>query len=240
MEQYDKFAPFYDSIMGDRVKAATYLHKLIRENSIRPASLLELGCGTGSILSYFSRDFKVFGIELSPEMLKVAKRKVPTADLQLGDISRFQLNQKFDVILCVFDTINHLLTFPKWSSLFKSAANHLCEGGVFLFDVNTQRKLERHVSDPAWASQVGKDLFVIDVKKAKKNIFDWEIQVFHHKNKELFERSREIIKETAFPALKVRKELKKFFSHVSILDPDRARHSLLSEQLYYICKNPKV
>ena len=51
------------------------------------------------------------GLDQSPEMLALAERKVPRARLIQGDMSSFSLGERFDVVICVFDSLNHLLTF---------------------------------------------------------------------------------------------------------------------------------
>ncbi len=46
---------------------------------------------------------------------------------------------------CVFDSINHVRRFSDWKKVFSRVHEHLLPGGCFLFDINTERKLERHI-----------------------------------------------------------------------------------------------
>ena len=156
MSSYDIFGKFYDAVMGDRAKAAQRLSRYIRNANPRAKSVLELGCGTGSVLKHLASRYDVSGVDLSSRMLAIAARKVPQAKLSRQDIVRFRLNKRFDVICCVFDTINHVLRFSDWRTLFSHVERHLVEDGCFIFDINTQRKLDRHIREPRLGSLVRK------------------------------------------------------------------------------------
>ncbi len=86
---------------------------------------------------------------LSSRMLAIAARKVPQAKLSRQDMVRFRLNKRFDVICCAVDSIKHILRFSDWRTLFPHVERHLAEEGCFIFDINTQRKLDRHIGKPA-------------------------------------------------------------------------------------------
>ena len=81
MSSYDIFGKFYDAVMGDRTVAAERLSRYIRDANPRARSVLELGCGTGSILKHLASSYDVSGVDLSSRMLAIAARKVPQAKL---------------------------------------------------------------------------------------------------------------------------------------------------------------
>src|SRR5438876_4557880 len=141
MPSYDVFAPFYDAVQGDRAQHARYLCSLIRKHAPRARTVLELACGTGSILKQLWTHYEVTGLDLSEEMLEIAAEKVPGVPLFRGDMTSFDLGVRFDVVLCVYDSINHLLRFDEWKAVFARAHKHLDDGGVFISDINTKRKL---------------------------------------------------------------------------------------------------
>jgi SAM-dependent methyltransferase len=164
MSSYDIFGKFYDAVMGDRAAAAEHLSRYIRNASTRAKSVLELGCGTGSDLKHLASTYDVSGIDLSSKMLSIATRKVPQAKLFRQDMVRFRLKKRFDVICCVFDSINHILRFSDWRTFFFHVERHLVNDGCFIFDVTTQRKLDRHVREPAWVHAFGKNLLIMKVR----------------------------------------------------------------------------
>jgi trans-aconitate methyltransferase len=70
------------------------------------------------MLAQLRPDYAVTGLDLSPQMLAVAREKVPDVRLVEGDMTAFRLEERFDVVLCVFDSINHLLDYAAWEAVF--------------------------------------------------------------------------------------------------------------------------
>src|SRR5262245_46259787 len=122
MKQYGKFGRFYDAVMGSRAGSAAFIHNLIRRHKPEAKTLLELACGTGAVLERLSKYYQVDGLDISIEMLSVARKKLPGARLVRADMVTFELGQKFDVIICVFDSIHHILNFADWGNVFRRVA----------------------------------------------------------------------------------------------------------------------
>jgi len=177
---YDRFARFYDGAMDDpRPRGARVLASIDRYLP-HASSVLELGCGTGSILAQLTGFAALTGMDRSPEMLAVASEKVPTARLLLGDIQDFWLGERFDVVVCVFDTLNHLLTFEAWQSMFDAVYDHLVEDGLFIFDVNTVGELRRLGEEPPWVFEFDEHVLIMDVASTEDGLTDWDIRIFEH------------------------------------------------------------
>jgi cyclopropane fatty-acyl-phospholipid synthase-like methyltransferase len=70
------------------------------------SSILELGCGPGNVVKYFSsrrKDLKILGIDLAPEMIKQAKAINPDSEFQLLDIREAdKIHGKFDAVIGAF------------------------------------------------------------------------------------------------------------------------------------------
>jgi trans-aconitate methyltransferase len=80
------------------------------------------------MLQLLSKHYDSVGIDSSRAMLSLAKKKAPRASLLLGDITNFSLRRRFDVILCPFDTINHVTSFAQWKKIFAGVHSHLEAG----------------------------------------------------------------------------------------------------------------
>ncbi len=180
MQSYETFARFYDPVQGDRAEHAAYVRTLIDRHHPAARTVLELACGTGSILKQLQPDFEVTGVDLSPTMLAIAAEKVPEARLVHADMTKVSLGETFDVVLCLYDSINHLLVFEQWESLFDRAREHLSDRGVFVFDINTEYRLGELAAQPQQAIRFGNDdLLLIDVVDAEVGgVVDWHLQVF--------------------------------------------------------------
>lgn len=76
---------------------------LIKKNN---AEIFEIATGPGNVVKYIHwrrPDFKVFGIDLSSDMVTLAKQNNPEADFVVMDCREIHaINRKFDGILCAF------------------------------------------------------------------------------------------------------------------------------------------
>jgi SAM-dependent methyltransferase len=236
MTAYGVFAQFYDEVMGDRGREGAYVRNLLETHQPSARRVLELACGTGAILEQLDPRYELTGLDLSQEMLEVARQKVPQARLFCDDMTRFDLGERFDVVLCVFDSLNHLVSFEDWEAVFDRAREHLLDGGIFVFDVNTERKLASFAEGPPWVQWFGEDsLLLIDVRDGEDGIYDWKLRVFEHARGSSYRLHAEDIREAAFPAEQVKAALSERFARVSIFDAERARPTTRSQRLYFVC-----
>jgi SAM-dependent methyltransferase len=237
VESYDVFAPFYDAVQGDRADHAAYLRSLIEKHHPDATTLLELACGTGSVLKQLEPFYEVAGVDLSEAMLAVAADKVPSARLVHQDMTRLELGETFDVVLCAFDSINHLLRFEEWQELFRRARAHLNERGIFVFDINTEWQLEVFRRQQPWAHWFGDDnLLLMDVTDRGDGISVWSIRVFEHVGDSAYRLHAEDILETSFPADRIKAGLLEQFRRVSVYDAGRSRPSPRSGRLHFVCR----
>src|SRR5262245_1992768 len=101
---------------GDPAGPAAFARGLIELHAPEARTLLELGCGTGAVLELLP--FDLTGVDLSEEMLRVARAKRPGARFVHGDMTTLALGETFDVVLCIADAINHLRPFAQWERVF--------------------------------------------------------------------------------------------------------------------------
>ena len=218
MAQYDSFARFYDGVNGepeDRISQILFYIDQFRPDA---RSVLELGCGTGAILAGLGSGFALTGIDLSPEMLDFARRRCPTARLIEGDITSFDLAERFDVAICVYDTLNHVTDFALWQSVFANVAAHLAEGGIFIFDLNTLGRL-RDLGDMApWVYDFEGNTLIMDVDFSEEPLARWNIRVFEHHGDDSFSLHAETILELGVALDRVREALVPHFSLVAETD----------------------
>jgi SAM-dependent methyltransferase len=179
---YERFSTFYDVVMDDPAPRAARVARCIDAYLPGASSLLELGCGTGSILARLTSVPRLTGLDRSPEMLDLARAKVPDARLVEGDMESFAFDERFDVVICVFDSLNHLLTFDAWQSMFRAVHDHLVDGGLFIFDVNTVGELRRLGEEPPWVYDFDGGVAIMDVTfaddGASQVMSQWDVRIF--------------------------------------------------------------
>jgi SAM-dependent methyltransferase len=112
---------------------------LVREHSsISPKTLLNLGCGGGHNDWTLKRHFELTGVDLSKEMLALARRLNPEVDYLQGDMRTLRLDRTFDSVVC-FDSIDYMATEADLGAAFETAWKHLRPGGVFLTYVEIEK-----------------------------------------------------------------------------------------------------
>lgn len=106
-------------------------------------SILELGCGTGRVLlPLVGSCGYIHGIDHSAEMLsichtKLENAKIPfqKANVELGDISDFDLGRKFDLIIAPFRVMQNLDADEEVEGMFQCIKKHLKPGGTCILNV---------------------------------------------------------------------------------------------------------
>jgi SAM-dependent methyltransferase len=237
VQSYDVFAPFYDAVQGDRADHAAYIRSLIEQHHPDAKTLLELACGTGSVMKQLSSAYDVTGVDRSDAMLSVARRKLPDARLVQGDMTTVDLGETFDVVLCAFDSINHLLRFDEWEAVFDRAHAHLNDRGVFVFDVNTEGQLERFSAQPPltqWFN--GWNVMILDVNATTDGSYLWMIRVFEALGEDMYKLHAEDVPEAAFPAERIEAGLLERFAAVEVYDASRPTPSPESARLHFVCR----
>ena len=236
MNNYHSFSHFYDAVMGDRSDVVRLVNRHLHLHAPNARTLLELGCGTGSIIQGLVPFFQAEGVDISPEMLKIAQQKLPDIPLHEADISNFDLKKRFDVVICVFDTINHLLDLKLWEGTFRCAAAHLNDGGLFLFDTLTTGRLRAETVMPTYTETFPNGSLEItttavgDHEVSNHIVFqepqpDGMIQVFE-----------EELHEAAFPLEAVESFLKPYFEIVETYTTDDTPPSDRAGRVYFVCR----
>lgn len=137
-----EFPKYYEIAFGRRNfrKECDFIIKLIRKYSkIKVSNILDIGCGTGShMLELAKLGFKVAGLDQSKKMLnetfKNLKNKLNLIGLYKKDMANFKLPIKFDACICMNNTLEILINNNQFISHFKSVAEHLNKGGLYIIE----------------------------------------------------------------------------------------------------------
>lgn len=137
---YDDLADAYD-VLTDGYCHETWLGAIehrAKQHGLRGHRLLDLACGTGkSFLPLMARGYDVVACDISSEMVRIAREKAPAAQLTVRDMRALPKLGEFDLVTCLDDAVNYLLTPSEVGDFMDGVARNLSSDGVAVFDVNS-------------------------------------------------------------------------------------------------------
>ena len=131
--RFDKEAANYDQSARFELVRSRYRFVIEEIQKHQFKTWLDVGCGTGALLAVIReqrKDVQLFGIDLSEEMIKVARAKLgEKADLRVSDSERLPFeDRKFDLITCTF-SFHH---YPHPVEALIEMKRVLSQGGVLI------------------------------------------------------------------------------------------------------------
>ena len=136
-ESYGAFAYAYDQALGERYfrSVRRLLVEMLDRYPARSKTHLDVACGTGLAMPFFAaRGFVSTGVDISPVMLNVARKRAKT--LVLGDTRALPFRGTFARVTCLYDSLNHLLDPRELATSFSEIARVMDAESLFIFDMN--------------------------------------------------------------------------------------------------------
>ncbi|MBY8985294.1 MAG: class I SAM-dependent methyltransferase [Candidatus Lokiarchaeota archaeon] len=171
---YKELAKYYDLIYSwkDYKKETEKLNQLIKKYKNSDGNkLLDVACGTGNHLEYFKENFSCTGIDLNEEMIDIAKSNISDVTFNQADMIDFNLDDTFDVILCLFSSIGYLKTYQSLEKAIGNFFNHLKSGGILIIEP-WFTKSAYTVGLPSMTTYDGDDIKIarLNTTKVKNNL----------------------------------------------------------------------
>ena len=162
--------------------------KYIEElKSLKVKTILDIGCGSGGfMLKAKEAGFNIVGIDISEEMINLAKQK----DLEVYHKDLCEFDGKFDACVAIFDVINYM-DKEYLKKFFKCVKKVLKKDGYFLFDINTLYGFEE-IAQGTLAVE-DENIFGILNSIFDDNIMKTEITIFEKNDKCYEKQEGEII-----------------------------------------------
>jgi ubiquinone/menaquinone biosynthesis C-methylase UbiE len=196
MSIYNGFARIYTKrLWPDYSRGmAKLLPELIKKYGIQPEKALDIACGEGTFVVEMAKaGSNMTGVDLSPEMLKLATVKAAKENVSIGFINRdmreLNFQGEFDLATCWFDSLNYLLTSEDLEKTFSGVAQALKPDGYFIFDIRTPYGLMDYfgfnislVAHPCAVLLDSPDAFVLSRPEwdYTSNTVTWRITGFMH------------------------------------------------------------
>lgn len=155
VKEYEYLAKYYDYLLGDEEAFNFWLEYI---NAKDYHTVLELASGSGVLAGILKKQGKeVTASDISKEMKEVATNNFDGEYLILNMID-FDLHKKYDLILCVCDSINYLYN-EELEQMFKSVYKHLNDGGRFIFDMHNPKRLKEFDEEYIEEGQIDENVY---------------------------------------------------------------------------------
>lgn len=137
---------------------------LLKRAGVRTGLVVDLGCGSGRWAEALGdAGYDVLGVDLSPHMIRLARKRAPLARFESGSLLSAKL-PACDAVTAIGEIVNYQFD-PKHSRaaltrLFRRIHTALRPGGVFIFDVAGPDRVPAEVPGRYWKEGVGWSLYV--------------------------------------------------------------------------------
>jgi len=122
-------------------------------------SVLDLACGPGYHARAFARRrVRAYGLDLHPEMIQYAADRASDDGVEVcwiaADMRNFQLPERVDMAICMFDSIDALVENGDLVQHLRSVGDNLTPGGIYLIDITHPREVDYdHYGDFTYAGE---------------------------------------------------------------------------------------
>lgn len=149
MSAYETLAHAYDGLTEDinYQGILDFLEAILRRFERHPETVLDLGCGTGSMsVLLANKGYRVIGADISEDMLTVAAQKAAECDnppfFIRQPMQKLRLPMPMDAVVCLLDSLNYVTQPEDVRETMRRVYRNLTPGGIFIFDINTPYKLK--------------------------------------------------------------------------------------------------
>jgi ubiquinone/menaquinone biosynthesis C-methylase UbiE len=151
-KEYNSLSKYYDLLHNEKdyLKESVFFIKLIKKyKTTKNKKLLDVACGTGEHIKYFKKNFIVDGVDLSKNLIKIAKEKNSKIKFKVADMKRFKTTEKYGTITCLFSSLAYLKNITEIKQTLNNFYYNLEKGGVALIETffvrDNLKELKNHV-----------------------------------------------------------------------------------------------
>jgi ubiquinone/menaquinone biosynthesis C-methylase UbiE len=207
---YNSFAQVYD-LMMDNVPYEQWVHHietLFLKHGCEPRLIADLGCGTGTMtVELAQKGYEMTGIDLSTQMLQIAKEKARAADVDVlflnQDMTELDLYGTMDAMISTCDALNYIDSEAALCEIFKRVNLFLEPKGLFIFDMNTIYKFKELLGSHTFAETYEDSAYIWEnYFDEDEGVNEYQVTLFI-KEKDNYERYEEIHYEYAYTVDKI-------------------------------------
>ncbi len=221
---YRFLAQYYDELfLSWRSPIDAARERILAKILPRVRSACDLACGTGTTALILARKgIKVYAVDLSPLMCRVARDKAKRARLPLrvmhADMRSFRLPESVDLIICEYDALNHVPRRADLRVVARAVGRALKPGGHFYFDVNNSLAFDRYWTGDVWLEKPNVAVVMRNGHDREGTRAWCDIEWFVREGRD-WRRRHERVEEVCWDSVEIRRVLKQNgFSQVHAWD----------------------
>ena len=133
---FTESSEIYDLVYSfkDYQKESQEIKNIIHEHMPACKTVLDVACGTGEHHKFLKDQYQIDGLDLNHIFLEKARQKNPTGAYFHADMTDFDLDKTYDVILCLFSSIGYARTLEKVAGTLNCFRQHLNPGGLVIVE----------------------------------------------------------------------------------------------------------
>ncbi|MGL4521196.1 MAG: class I SAM-dependent DNA methyltransferase [Bacilli bacterium] len=239
---YEVLAQFYDELMSDVPYEEWLAWTIAHLPQEKEATLLDLGCGTGTLTIELAKHIQTIGLDYSENMLAVAYEKAQSENVNVlwleSDMRNFEVPNKVHCVTCFVDGINYLTTEEDVRATFTSVRQALHKDGMFLFDVHTPYKMTEVFPGYNYSGKAEDVAWMWHIYEGQhENEVEHELAFFLKDAQEKYDRVDELHVQRTFTAQQYTKWLEQVgFVVESVGDDTHWEDREEPERLFFTCR----
>ena len=172
LQSYDRVAADYAEHFRDELAHKPFDRKMLEwlvEKAGDAGVLCDMGCGPGQVAAYLrERGAQVCGVDLSPAMVREARKLQPGIDFRVGDM--LDLRDVPDASWCGIAAFYAIVHVPpsRLAQAFRELARVLAPGGVILLAFHVGREVIHR--DEWWGKEVDVDFIFFETGDVKREL----------------------------------------------------------------------
>lgn len=225
---YKRFSDYYDLLTFDidYDRYADNIFKILEDMGIEEGNLLEIACGTGNLTERLAKkNYEILAFDNSVDMLNLAFPKLVDLDkvtLVMQDMFTFDYSSfEYDGVVCLLDVINYITDENDLKDFFKKVFGGLKDGGVFIFDINSEDKLKRVLANNSFIYEKD-NIFYTWENTMEGDLIDFYLNFFIEGEDGLYTRVEERQTERYYSVDQIEQLLTVTgYKDISMMDEDR-------------------
>ena len=114
--------------------------KIYRKNG----KLLEIGCGSGALLKFFSNKMKIYGVDYSPQLLSIAKKAIPSGKFYLTEAKKIYFSNGYFDSVVMYSCIQYFPNKNYFLKVLFKIEKYLKKGGsLYIGEIVDKDKLKQ-------------------------------------------------------------------------------------------------